>query len=332
MIATLVLTRFATRPSLGEKGMFGVPLDKVFDPARLALRLETLAMVTAPSLRAQTVQDFKWLIITDPMLPAETRAKLEAVVADMPQAVIVRIDEILTDQETIHERGWLEAFIDPAASHVLSANVDNDDGLGQHVIERLRRQAEADIRNPEVSAIRLYGQGDATQWDMFGIDKAPFGAVKPWSRRDPWGRPFFMSPGYACLAPREARLQVLGVPHNVAHAAEETRAYLKWGRWRGRPARRAKPRENWFALHKLLRNRLAENDALFPDRPSGRWVHLMPGGGESLLMLNHETNAEASRKEEKFNARRNVTGPEAFSEVVVDWARIIRYFEAKSNA
>jgi hypothetical protein len=100
MIATLVLTRFATRPSLGEKGMFGVPLDKVFDPARLALRLETLAMVTAPSLRAQTLPDFQWLIITDPMLPAETRAKPEAVVADRPQVVVdwARIEHFFKSQ------------------------------------------------------------------------------------------------------------------------------------------------------------------------------------------------------------------------------------------
>ncbi|MDB4587712.1 putative rhamnosyl transferase [bacterium] len=331
MIATLVLTRFATRPSLGEKGMFGVPLDKVFDPARLALRLETLAMVTAPSLRAQTAQDFKWLIITDPMLPAETRAKLEAVVADMPQALIVRIDEVLEGGENIGHRRWLEPFVAPEASHVLTANLDNDDGLGRHFIERLRAQAEADIGNPNVSAMRLYGQGQARQWDMFGVEGARFGAAKPWNRRDPWGRPYFMSPGYACCAPRRADIQVLGVPHHVAHAGEDRPEYLKRSRWLGGPRRRYTPQDSWFASHERLRARLEGLDTLTPDRTACRWVCMMAGGENELLMLNHSSNAEAGRKSEKPEARREVVGPESFGEVAVDWARIEHFFKSQTS-
>lgn len=331
MISTFVLTRFATRPAVGDRALFGMPVDKLFEPARLALRSETLAMVTAPSLRAQTAQDFQWLIITDPMLPADARVRLEGIVADMPQAVIVRIDEVLQPGETIGSRRWLEPFVAPEATHVLTANLDNDDGLGCHFIERLRAQAEADIDNPKVSAVRLYGQGEARQWDMFDVEGAGFGAVKPWSRRDPWRRPYFLSPGYACCAPRHVDIQVLGVPHNVAHAAEDKPTYLKRSRWLGGPRRRYKPQESWFAKHDWLRACLEGLDALTPDRTAGRWVCMMDGGGNELLMLNHSNNAIAGRKSEKPEARRVVEGPEAFGEVVVDWARIARFFKDQTS-
>lgn len=331
MISTFVLTRFATRIAVGKSTMFGVTIEELFEPASLAFRIETLAMVTAPSLRAQTLQDFQWLIITDPMLPADVRARLEGIVADMPQAVIVRIDEVLQDGETIGSRRWLEPFVAPEATHVLTANLDDDDGLGCHFVERLRAQAEADIDNPEVSAVRLYGQGQARQWDMFDVEGAGLGAVKPWNRRDPWGRPYFLSPGYACCAPRSADIQVLGTPHHLVHAAEERTEYLRWSHWLGGPRNHYKPTASWFAIYKSLRKRLIRLDAQTPNRTRGQWICMMAGSENDLLLLNHSSNTEAGRKSEKPEARRVVEGPEAFGEVVVDWARIARFFKDQTS-
>ncbi|MFN4101032.1 MAG: glycosyltransferase, partial [Pararhodobacter sp.] len=60
----------------------------LYAPARLDERFRLFEAFTLPSIRAQTDPDFTFLIVIGPDLPADRLAQLQALVADVPQAVI----------------------------------------------------------------------------------------------------------------------------------------------------------------------------------------------------------------------------------------------------
>lgn len=60
----------------------------LYAPARMEERFRTFACFTLPPLKAQTDPDFTFLIVIGESLPDIYRQRLEALVADMPQAII----------------------------------------------------------------------------------------------------------------------------------------------------------------------------------------------------------------------------------------------------
>jgi hypothetical protein len=101
--------------------------------------------VTYPSVRAQTSQEFHWLIVVDRQIPEESLRRLRQIVADAPNAYLVPFD--LTNiqrvrhgsfdhvwercQDYIVERGLLT---DPS-EYVLTSQIDADDALRRGAIE-----------------------------------------------------------------------------------------------------------------------------------------------------------------------------------------------------
>ncbi|QFS83939.1 hypothetical protein FIU97_14410 [Roseivivax sp. THAF40] len=60
----------------------------LYAPARLEERLRLFETICLPSIAAQTDPDFTFVILTGDSLPDATRATLDALIADVPQAVI----------------------------------------------------------------------------------------------------------------------------------------------------------------------------------------------------------------------------------------------------
>lgn len=110
----------------------------LYAPARMEERLATLETMTLPPLRAQTDQDFTLLVVVGDSLPAPYRARLEALLADMPQAVI------LSRPPGPHRQVMQEAInavrrFDGDAC--LQFRMDDDDAVACTYIERLRQAA-----------------------------------------------------------------------------------------------------------------------------------------------------------------------------------------------
>ena len=123
-----------THDSVAEREAF------LYAPARIGERLRTFEAVTLPPLRAQTDPDFRLVILVGDSLPDPWADRLRALVADLPQAVIVTRPsgphrEVL--REVINEaRGPLDAG--PSAQF----RMDDDDAVAVDFVERLRATAQ----------------------------------------------------------------------------------------------------------------------------------------------------------------------------------------------
>jgi len=137
------LCRFSY-PALGG---FQVEHDSIDDrraylyaPKRMEERLRTFETIALPGLKAQTDQNFDFLIVVGTCLPAPYRAQLEAMIADMPQARIVA-------EEPARHRPVMKRIInrhlrEGAELPSLQFRHDDDDAVAVNFVESFRETAQ----------------------------------------------------------------------------------------------------------------------------------------------------------------------------------------------
>ncbi|MCC5983430.1 MAG: putative rhamnosyl transferase [Rhodobacteraceae bacterium] len=131
------LCRFSYPALGGFQRRHDTPEDRaryLYAPARLEERFRLFETVTLPSLRAQTDPDFTFLVVIGTEFPQ--RDRLEALLADLPQAVIRafppgRHRDVMARAITEVRR--------PGLRFSLQFRLDDDDGVGCRFVERLRR-------------------------------------------------------------------------------------------------------------------------------------------------------------------------------------------------
>ncbi|GHH03818.1 putative rhamnosyl transferase [Pseudodonghicola xiamenensis] len=114
----------------------------LYAPERMEERFRTFEALTLPPLRAQTDPDFTFLVVTGDSLPATYMTRLQALLADLPQAVIQ------THPPGLH-RQVMQAAINSVRraekQPCLQFRMDDDDAVARVYVERLRAAAE-DLR------------------------------------------------------------------------------------------------------------------------------------------------------------------------------------------
>ena len=111
----------------------------LYDPARLGERFRMFEAFTLPALRAQTDPDFTFVIVIGEDLPVNMRERLEALVADLPQA------QIQAWPSGPHREVMREAINvarDDRKTPCLQFRMDDDDAVSVHFVERLRALAQ----------------------------------------------------------------------------------------------------------------------------------------------------------------------------------------------
>ena len=114
-------------------------ITHLYAPARLEERFATFETMMLPPLRAQTDPDFTLVIVIGDSLPDAYRNRLEAVVADMPQAVIL-------SRPPGPHRKVMQAAINSVRKDTgnpcLQFRMDDDDAVAVDFVARLRETAE----------------------------------------------------------------------------------------------------------------------------------------------------------------------------------------------
>ncbi len=114
-------------------------MDYLYAPARMAERFATFETMMLPPLKAQTDDDFTLLVVIGDSLPAPYRDRLQAAVADMPQAVV-----------QAHPPGPHRKVMQDAINSVrrfdgdacLQFRMDDDDAVACTYVQRLREAAQ----------------------------------------------------------------------------------------------------------------------------------------------------------------------------------------------
>ncbi len=108
---------------------------RMIDQAYLAQRLELFERFCLPTVRSQTEQDFKWLVLFADDTPASVKARIEAYGADWPNFVPVWLPR---GSGTVGPL-VVGPYLDGSPQTLLTTRLDNDDGLARDYIEKVRR-------------------------------------------------------------------------------------------------------------------------------------------------------------------------------------------------
>ncbi len=107
----------------------------LFSAERMALRFKLFETLCLPSLVAQSDQDFKVVVLTSTLLPADARARLDALVA--PHGNISVFAAAPARHYQICKQAYASAHKD-GYSHRLSFRLDDDDALACDFVARLK--------------------------------------------------------------------------------------------------------------------------------------------------------------------------------------------------
>lgn len=172
----------------------------LYQPERLEERFRTLETLVLPPLRAQTDPDFTLLVVIGDSLPAQARARLEALLADIPQAVI-----------QAHPPGPHRQVMQAAINSVrrksdqpcLQFRMDDDDAVAVTYVERLREVA-TDLR-----ALSAKHRHIAIDFNQGFIARASSGGIEASPTQLP-----YTTPGLALMFRPDVRLTVMNFTHN----------------------------------------------------------------------------------------------------------------------
>lgn len=312
-----LVTRFSVRlPSWTRASV----RDGLFEPARLERRMQLFESICLPSVRAQTRQDFRWIIVHDAALPAEYRERLARAVADLPNAVLYEHGDPSEWPE-----GWLDQYVGPGNDCVLTTLIDDDDALHRDYVKLLRREAEAaDLAGKTVVA---FGARLAFQWSPRALGDGGTEGLSLYNRPFPQANGFSLAVKWP-----QCRATCLRADHAMDYFSFNVEAcprlglpvVREWLRWAPGPVIKVPALLFGLAFRRLVRRRF---DGLWapvlgigmderPGKVAFRWI----GEGDTCLALvtEHDLNMERFKRQRARRIReipprlRPRTGPREF--------------------
>lgn len=111
----------------------------LYDPTRLDERFRMFETITLPPLRAQSDPNFTLGVVIGTSFPDQHRARLKALLADIPQAVIIARPP---KRHRPVMKEILQELRQPTGLPSLQFRMDDDDAVSIHFVKRLREVAE----------------------------------------------------------------------------------------------------------------------------------------------------------------------------------------------
>lgn len=295
----LILTRFCVRlPGVkhtGGSGPVGAFDGDPLRPSTLEVRVRLLQMMARASVLAQSDPDVGWVLIIDPNLPKTYRSRVQAMLRSMRRTYLHVFDQ---DKDDLRNTKWLQPYVRPGTTHLLTSNLDDDDLLPVDFARHCRQHIQEHHAQGSLPPVKVLASTQVLQWDMCPTTRAPLGSLKPWVRGH-----FPSSAGLTLMTERVRDTCVLALRHRFAAQIFD----------------QGVPPDN----EHVERYRKVFEDVL------GAWpkAHLFYDFGSNLgpvLMSNHLVNSQLYRGQEAKDQRRRVRTP---SEIAfpVDWAAYLRH-------
>lgn len=271
--------------------------------AHLETRVRYLESVCFPSIAAQYNQDFKWILAIDPDFPEHLVLRLEALIAKRANSFLHRVQNARWEQIE-----WLRPYISstPAPTHLVTSNLDSDDGLDRRFTEFVRDFLVSRSEDQSLPPISILGYRDAVQWDLTRSLFSPYGWKSKWHRGN--GKRI-LSPGYTVVAQYpEYPVLATGLRHSMANKILDFRI----------------EDPELDSLYSMRRHACALSKDLQDDIeswPIAKTLFTLDGKLGLPLMLNHEDATQLRLTEAKPN-RRRVWSAKSHPNIGIDWDRL----------
>jgi hypothetical protein len=149
----------------------------LYDPVRMEERLRLFEAITLPSVRGQSDPEFTFLIVTGTGLPLRYLARLQGLVAEIPQCVIVQYPP------GPHRRVMKRALNDwrgAADAPCLQFRLDDDDAMALSFVKRFKQTAR------DLAAITARHSSVAVDFNQGYVFTADAKGVRLWAYHYPY--------------------------------------------------------------------------------------------------------------------------------------------------
>jgi len=170
----------------------------LYDEARLRFRFLSFERLTLASLRAQSLPDFRFIVLSSPEMPQPWRDRLQSLCATLPQARLV----FSAAPDVGSALAPLLAEMTPAGRRPVQFRLDDDDCLCSDYVARLADAADG-LRNdaafafslPRAVVVTHYPEAGAQYYEL----TRPFHAAGAAARLSRPGRSIFAFGHYALM-------------------------------------------------------------------------------------------------------------------------------------
>jgi hypothetical protein len=144
----------------------------LYAPARLDERFALFETVALPCLRAQTDQNFEVVVVIGEDFPTQYRARLEGLIADVPQ---LRIEAHAPGPHRQVMRHILNSARHDPDAPCLQFRFDDDDAIGVDFIEQFRQAAEdcSALTDKQRAVAFDWHQGYVAEFGAGGVEATP---------------------------------------------------------------------------------------------------------------------------------------------------------------
>ena len=186
--------------AISDKGQEAVR-DILYAPDRLDRRFALFERLALRSIVNQRDEHFKVGILIGDDFPEAARQRLEGMVADVPQAQIVSLPQMI--HYTAIKRAFAAMADEPEATHTATFRLDDDDAIHRLTTRRVRQLATSllAIRDRKVPFALAFNRGFYLE---VGNRQKP---ISEWYEKTPLGV------GLALVAPKEATVNVFRRNH-----------------------------------------------------------------------------------------------------------------------
>lgn len=128
-------------------------------------RLELMSAITAPSLLAQSDQNFHWVVLIDHGLPADIHERLEELLQPFAGRGWLRQRELHSSESIVQLAE--DRFLSAKDNYLLTGRIDDDDAWSTIMVETVRKRAATwlatDTRAPGIG----FTFQDGLEWIMY---------------------------------------------------------------------------------------------------------------------------------------------------------------------
>ena len=180
----------------------------LYGDERLSERLFAFEHVTLPGLRAQTDQDFTFVVLIGESMPDHHTERLLAMVEDIPQIVVLSYEPL--NYRNAMRRVFNQA-VDKSFDWVAQFRLDDDDAVAVDFIQRVRRNA--------ILTKQIYAETGKLAIDFnqgYAVELTSSGIVAAHLKRAYW------TPALAVVLSTQDPKNIMNFPHHIIHTLMPT--------------------------------------------------------------------------------------------------------------
>ncbi len=302
MIQHILFTRFSYRGNNLDMKKGQDPLDE----KNLNHRFSLFEIACLPSIINQKNQDFTWIIIVDPELPAKYRTRLQKLISPKKESYLVDF----RPEMRINKINWLKPWIKSDTEYIVNTVLDDDDLLFN---DFTRYISDYLAQKQHLEPITFFACANELSWDFYSTEHSPFGCLKSKKKHN-----FPPGAGLAvCCKYPEINFSIMSFEHTVFdYLSNDSKGFQDLPQIK---------KTRIAYLRKMIADEIDKSNLNWEGRLTDKNFHYITSENTQVITTNHFDNIQFTRIF-TYPERRKPVNPENFVQgFVVDFNLVSKH-------